>query len=39
MVDSSLKKFIDAGAQFTDGSRKQAESLVRSLVNAGEVRR
>ena len=39
MAVSPIKKFLDAGLQFTEMSRQQAESLVKSLVKAGEVRR
>ena len=39
MADSPIKQFIDAGVQFSEVSRKQAESLVKGLVKAGEVRR
>jgi polyhydroxyalkanoate synthesis regulator phasin len=36
---NTLKSYIDAGVQFTEMSKKQAEALVRSLVKSGEVRR
>ena len=39
MAKSPIQKFLDAGVQFTDLSRKQAEGLVRSLVKSGDVRR
>ena len=39
MPDSPIKKFLEAGAQFSDVSRKQAESLVKNLVKAGEMSR
>ena len=39
MESSSIQKFLDAGVQFTDMTRKQAESLVKSLVQNGELRR
>src|SRR5436190_3231028 len=34
-----IKSYLDAGIQFAEMSRKQAEQLVQSLVKAGEVRR
>ena len=39
MADTPLKRLLDAGVQFSDMSRQQAESLVRNLVKEGEVRR
>jgi polyhydroxyalkanoate synthesis regulator phasin len=39
MANSSIKKFLDAGVQFTEMSKQQAEGLVKSLVKGGEVRR
>jgi len=39
MAKSPVQQFIDAGMHFTELSRKQAESLVKSLVQSGEVRR
>ncbi len=32
MANSTVKKFLDAGVQFTEMSRKQAEGLVKGLV-------
>ena len=39
MAQSSLQRFLDAGVQFGEMSRKQAESAVRQLVKAGEANR
>ncbi|HUF83613.1 MAG TPA: hypothetical protein VMQ81_03370 [Acidimicrobiia bacterium] len=39
MAKSTFQKFLEAGAQFTDMSKRQAESLVKNLVKEGEVRR
>lgn len=39
MANTTIKDYVDAGVQFTEMSRKQAETLVKSLVKAGEVRR
>jgi polyhydroxyalkanoate synthesis regulator phasin len=39
MAKPQIQKLIEAGAQFSEVSRKQAEDLVSSLVKAGEVRR
>jgi polyhydroxyalkanoate synthesis regulator phasin len=39
MAKSTVQRLVDAGVEFTDMSRKQAESIVKSLVKAGEVRR
>ena len=39
MTKSPVQQFLDAGAHFTEMSRKQAETLVRNLVKSGEVRR
>ena len=39
MPKSQIQKFIEAGMQFTEVSRKQAEAFVQSLVKSGEVRR
>ena len=39
MADSPIKKFLEAGVQLSDVSRKQAEAVVKTLVKAGEVRR
>jgi colicin import membrane protein len=34
-----LKQYLDAGMQFTQMTRERAESIVKDLVDAGEVRR
>jgi len=34
-----LKQYLDAGMQFTQMTRERAESIVKDLVEAGEVRR
>jgi polyhydroxyalkanoate synthesis regulator phasin len=39
MAKSQIQKLIEAGAEFTDVSRQQADEFVRRLVNEGEVRR
>ena len=39
MANSTIKKFLDAGAQFTEMSKKQAESLVKTLIKSGEMQR
>ena len=39
MAKSTIQQLFDAGLQFTDVSRKQAESLVKKLVKAGDVRK
>jgi polyhydroxyalkanoate synthesis regulator phasin len=39
MANSPVQKFLDAGVQFTEMTRKQAESIVTSWVKSGEVRR
>ncbi|MDW3213142.1 MAG: hypothetical protein R8G01_04035 [Ilumatobacteraceae bacterium] len=39
MAKSPVQKFLDAGVQFTEISKQQAESIVKSLVKSGEVRR
>ena len=39
MAQNALQRLLDAGVEFTNISRKQAESIVSSLVKAGEVRR
>jgi len=33
MAKSPIQKFLDAGVQLTEMSRKQAESIVKSMVN------
>jgi polyhydroxyalkanoate synthesis regulator phasin len=39
MANTTVQRIVDAGADFSDMSRKQAESIVKALVKAGEVRR
>jgi hypothetical protein len=39
MADKVLKRFVDAGVQFTGVTPTKAEALVRKLVSDGEVRR
>ncbi|MEO1058485.1 MAG: hypothetical protein AAFY28_16375 [Actinomycetota bacterium] len=39
MAKSTLQRLIDAGVEFTNMSRKQAESIVKQMVKAGDVRR
>ncbi len=39
MSNSTIKKFLDAGTQFTEMSKKQAESLVKTLIKSGEMQR
>ncbi len=39
MAKTTLQLLVDAGVEFSDISRKQAESIVQSMVKAGEVRR
>ncbi|MFK7918431.1 MAG: hypothetical protein AB8G14_10165, partial [Ilumatobacter sp.] len=39
MAQSSLQRLLDAGVQFGEMSRKQAEGVVRQLVKAGDVQR
>ena len=39
MAKNTLQRLLDEGVQFTEMSRKQAESTVKKLVKAGEVRR
>jgi DNA-binding protein HU-beta len=34
-----FKRYLDAGLEFTDMTRKRAESIVKELVKAGEVQR
>ena len=34
-----IQKLLESGIQFTEMSRQQAESAVKGLVKAGEVRR
>ena len=39
MANSTIEKLIDAGIQFTEMSRKQADAFVSKLVKAGDVQR
>ena len=39
MAKNTLQKLLNAGVQFTEMSRQQAESAVKTMVKAGEVRR
>ena len=39
MAQPRVQRLVDAGTDFSDASRKQAESIVKALVKAGEVRR
>ena len=39
MANSTIKKFLDAGVHVTEMSKQQAESLVKSLVKSGEMKR
>jgi polyhydroxyalkanoate synthesis regulator phasin len=39
MAKSTLKNYIEAGAQFTEMPRQQAEAFVKGLVKSGEIRR
>jgi polyhydroxyalkanoate synthesis regulator phasin len=39
MANSNIEKLIDAGMQFTEMSKKQAEVFVSKLVKAGDVQR
>jgi polyhydroxyalkanoate synthesis regulator phasin len=39
MANSTLKNYLDAGMQFTEMSKKQAEAFVSNLVQSGDVRR
>ena len=39
MANSTIEKLIDAGIQFTEMSRKQADAFVAKLVKAGDVQR
>src|SRR5262245_50510892 len=39
MAKTSLKSYIEAGAQFTEMPRQQAEAFVKGLVKSGEIRR
>ena len=39
MAKNSLQKLLEAGVQFGEMSRQQAEAAVKNLVKAGELRR
>ena len=39
MAKTTVQRLVDAGVEFSDISRKQAESIVKSLGKVGEVRR
>ena len=39
METSPIQKLIDAGIQFSDVSKKQAEKIVSQLVKAGDVQK
>src|SRR5262245_35329400 len=39
MAKSSFKSYVEAGSQFTEMSRQQAEALVRMLVKSADIRR
>jgi polyhydroxyalkanoate synthesis regulator phasin len=39
MAKSTLKSYIEAGAQFTEMPRQQAEAFVKGLVKSGDIRR
>ena len=39
MPNPTIKSYLEAGVQFTEMSKKQAESLVKALVKSGDVRR
>ena len=39
MAKSTFQRLIDAGVEFTNITRKQAESIVKQMVNAGDVRK
>jgi polyhydroxyalkanoate synthesis regulator phasin len=39
MANPNIKSYLEAGLQFTEMSKKQAEVLVKSLVKSGEVKR
>ena len=39
MANSTLKNYLEAGMQFTEMSKKQAEAFVSNLVQSGDVRR
>ena len=39
MPNPTIKSYLEAGVQFTEMSKKQAEALVKALVKSGDVRR
>ena len=39
MATTMIQRLLDAGVEFTNLSKKQAEAIVTSLVNSGEVQR
>ena len=39
MANPTVQRLVDAGTEFSDTLRKQAESIVKALVKAGELRR
>ena len=39
MAKSTFQRLIDAGVEFTNITRKQAESIVKQMVKAGDVRK
>ena len=39
MAKPTIKSYVEAGAQFTEMSRQQAEAVVKRLVKSGDVRR
>jgi polyhydroxyalkanoate synthesis regulator phasin len=39
MAKSTIKSYVEAGAQFTEMSRQQAEAVVKRLVKSGDLRR
>jgi polyhydroxyalkanoate synthesis regulator phasin len=39
MAKSTIKSYVEAGTQFTEMSRQQAEAFVKNLVASGDIRR
>ena len=39
MAKPTIKNYVEAGAQFTEMSRRQAEAVVKRLVKSGDLRR
>jgi polyhydroxyalkanoate synthesis regulator phasin len=39
MAKPTIKSYVEAGAQFTEMSRQQAEAVVKHLVKSGDIRR